>query len=128
MLSKSFFDLNIYGMKKVIVQDSDCDLLETMTIILEEGEHHVLPVLHYEEVIPQIKIFIPHLVLLDFRLNGEECILLCQLIKKDFPHLPVIAMSCNCNIGTEYNDAGFDNFITKPFDIDHLFNIIQLYL
>jgi len=115
-------------MKKVIVQDSDCDLLETITIILEEGEYNVLPVLHYKDVIPQINIFIPQLVLLDFRLYGEECILLCQLIKKDFPHLPVIAMSCNSNIGNEYNGAGFDNFITKPFDVEHFFNTVQQYL
>lgn len=114
-------------MKKVIVQDADCDLLETITIVLEEGEYIVLPLLLCDDVMAQIPVFIPQLVVLDFRLYGQECTRLCKLIKKDFPYLPVIAMSCNSNIENEYRDAGFDNFIIKPFDIEHLLNVLLQY-
>ncbi|WP_158795580.1 response regulator [Pedobacter sp. L105] len=114
-------------MKKVIVQDADCDLLETITIVLQEGEYTVLPLLLCKDIISQIPIFNPQLVVLDFRLYGEECTHLCKLIKKDFPDLPVIAMSCNSNIENEYQDAGFDNFIIKPFDIEHLLDVLLQY-
>jgi len=115
-------------MKKVIVQDTDHDLLETITLILEEGKYDVLPIVHYDDVIPQIRNFRPQMVLLDFKLYGEDSIGICRLIKKDFPLLPVIAMSCNLNIQNEYNKAGFDDFIAKPFDIDYLFVMMQKYL
>ena len=115
-------------MKKVLIQDSDNDLLETITIILQEEKYKVLPILHYKDVALKINSFVPNMVLLDFRLYGEECIGLCQLLKKDFPLLPIIAMSCNDNIKNEYNRAGFDDFISKPFDIDYLFATMQKYL
>ncbi len=114
-------------MKRVIVQDTDNDLLETMTIILEEANYAVLPVLRYKDVIAQIKDFDPLVVLLDFKLSGEECISLCQKIKKEFPLIPVVVMSCNINIHKEYATAGFDDYIAKPFDIDHLVTVLDKY-
>lgn len=112
-------------MKKVIVQDTNYDLLETMTLILEQGSYEVLPVVHYRDVISRISSFSPHMVLLDFRLSGEESATLCTLIKSSFPKIAVIALSCNLNIHQEYVHAGFDDYISKPFDIDHLFSVLQ---
>lgn len=114
-------------MKKVIVQDTDYDLLETMKIILEEANYTVLPVLKYKDVNSKIKIFNPSVVLLDFRLTGEDSISLCRKIKKEYPDISVIAMSCNINIHKEYIRGGFDDFIAKPFDIDHLIKILDKY-
>jgi DNA-binding response OmpR family regulator len=114
-------------MKKVIVQDTDFDLLETLTFLLEDASFEVLPILHYKDVASQISTFNPHLILLDFRLSGVECTSLCASIKKDFPLLPVVALSCNYNIQKEYALAGFDDYISKPFDIDHLLSILKKY-
>lgn len=114
-------------MKRVIVQDTDDDLLETMKIILEEAEYIVLPILRYKDVISKIKSFNPSVVLLDFRLTGEDSISLCRKIKKEFPDISIIAMSCNINIHKEYVRGGFDDFIAKPFDIDHLIKILDKY-
>ncbi|KIO77115.1 hypothetical protein TH53_10715 [Pedobacter lusitanus] len=114
-------------MKKVIVQDTDFDLLETLTFLLEDASFEVLPVLHYKDVASKISTFNPQLVLLDFRLSGTECTCLCASIKKEFPHLPVLALSCNHNIEKEYALAGFDDYVCKPFDIDHLLTILKKY-
>lgn len=112
-------------MKKVIIQDTDCDLLETLTVVLKEASFEVLPVLHYKDVISKIITFSPDLILLDFKLAGEQSTHLCQQIKKDFPGLPVIALSCNLNIRNEYTKAGFDSYIEKPFDLNHLITVVQ---
>lgn len=114
-------------MKKVIVQDSDCDLLETLKLILEQGTYEVLTVLHYEDVVSKVATFIPHLILLDFKLNGEGSIGLCHELKKKYPLIPIVALSCNVNIQKEYGKAGFDDYIAKPFDIDHLMTVLQKY-
>ena len=125
---QSFPDLIFKAMKKVIVQDTNYDLLETMTIILEQASYEVLPVVHYRDVISTIRSFSPHVVLLDFRLSGEESAALCIIIKKNFPQIAVIALSCNLNIHLEYVKAGFDDYISKPFDIDHLFGVLQKFV
>lgn len=111
-------------MKRVIVQDIDCGLLETLTIILEEASYEVMAISQYKDVLSQINNFNPDLVLLDFKLSGKESTGICQQIKRNFPGLPVLALSCNHNIHDEYKMAGFDGFIAKPFDIDHLFRVI----
>lgn len=114
-------------MKKVIVQDLDCGLLETLTIILEEASYEVMAVTQYKDVLSEIVKFSPDLVLLDFRLSGTESAGICRQIKKQIPLLPVIALSCNLNIHNEYIMAGFDDFISKPFDIDHFFMLVEKY-
>jgi len=112
-------------MKKVIVQDTDADLLETLTIVLEQARFNVRPVCHYREVIHHINHFCPDLVLLDYKMAGEECIHLCRLIKKIHPYLPIIALSCNMSIKNEYAKGGFDNYIEKPFDLNHLITVVN---
>jgi DNA-binding response OmpR family regulator len=70
----------------------------------------------------------PHLVMLDFRFSGEECMEVCQEIKQRYPHLPVLALSCNSNIQSIYTKAGFDDYITKPFDLEQLYGILRKYI
>jgi DNA-binding NtrC family response regulator len=66
--------------------------------------------------------------MLDYKLDGHICIDMCHRIKEKYPHLPVIAMSCNCNIYEEYNKVGFDAYIEKPFDLDRLSYIVRKYI
>lgn len=114
-------------MKKVIVQDTDLDLLTILTFLLEDASFEVLAVSHYKDVASKINSFNPELILLDFRLSGEECTCLCAAIKKDFPYLPVLALSCNYNIHKQYAIYGFDDYISKPFDIEHLLAVMRKY-
>jgi len=115
-------------MKKVIVQDTDPDLLDTLTIVLKEAKFRVIPVLHYHDVIKETNVFLPNLILLDYKLEGVECIWLCQQLKKSFPDIPVIALSCNLNIKDKYAKAGFDSYIEKPFDLHHLISVVESYV
>lgn len=114
-------------MKKVIVQDTNCDLLETMTLILEEAKYEVMPILQYQDVLQEIESFKPKLILLDYMLSGEASKQLCKTIKAHFPLLPIVALSCNHNIKEEFALAGFDDFVNKPFELDELFVILKKY-
>jgi CheY-like chemotaxis protein len=66
--------------------------------------------------------------MLDYRLNGDSCIEICQQIKARYPHIPVIAMSCNYNINGVYDQQGFDDYIAKPFDLDVLYATLRKYI
>jgi DNA-binding NtrC family response regulator len=70
----------------------------------------------------------PHVVVLDYRLTGYRCLEVLKNIKTKYPHLPVIATSCNSNIHQEYSQLGFDGYIAKPFDLDLLYRILRKHI
>jgi two-component system, cell cycle response regulator DivK len=69
------------------------------------------------------------LVLMDVQLpvmNGKESM---QEIKKTRPHLPVIAQTAFAMSGDreKYLREGFDNYISKPINVQELLNMIEKY-
>ncbi|MDB5063029.1 MAG: response regulator receiver [Mucilaginibacter sp.] len=116
-------------MKTIIVQETDKDILDMLTVALEYEGFKVYSVLGYDsnflELIDQIR---PHVVILDYRLNGQESIEVCHHIKSKYPHLPIVALSCNYNIHHEYDKFGFDDYIKKPFDLDILYSILRKHI
>lgn len=113
----------------IIVQETDSDVLDIITYALGEGGFNVYPVLTCEEdflaVIEKTK---PHVVMLDFKLKGEEAMRVLEEIKAKYPHLPVIASSCNCNIHEAYDQLGFDDYIPKPFELEDLFLTLRKHI
>jgi DNA-binding NtrC family response regulator len=67
-------------------------------------------------------------VMLDFKLKGEEALGVLEEIKVKYPHLPVIASSCNSNINEMYDQHGFDDYIPKPFDLEALYFTLRKYI
>lgn len=116
-------------METIIVQETDSDVLDILSYALTEGGFDVYPLLNCDEnfvsIIEETK---PHVVILDFKLKGEECMRVLREIKDKYPHLPVIAASCNSNINEHYDKVGFDDYITKPFDIDCLYKTLRKHI
>ncbi|PTT01863.1 hypothetical protein DBR11_06440 [Pedobacter sp. HMWF019] len=116
-------------METIIVQDTDSAILDVLTQALTMEGFQVYPVLDYDQdFIALIKEHRPHVVMLDYRLSGEICIEICHKIKSVYPHLPVVALSCNYNIDKLYGENGFDAYIRKPFDLDLLYSILRRYI
>jgi DNA-binding response OmpR family regulator len=116
-------------MEKILVQDSDAMLLDTLKVALEMENFNVHTVLEYEEdFLDLIHKFRPHVVLLDYKFDGRICREICDKIKEKYPHLPVIAMSCNINIHEDYSKSCFDDYISKPFDLDLLYRILRKHI
>jgi DNA-binding response OmpR family regulator len=113
-------------METIVIQDTDQDILEVLYAALElEGfKVYALPETDRDflQLIDKAR---PHVVLLDFRFSGEDCIGVCRDIKARYPHLPVLALSCNSNINEVYSQSGFDGYIAKPFDLDQLYRILR---
>lgn len=113
---------------KILVQEADADIRNVLQIILEEFQYQVLTLVNCRDLTETIQSFKPHLVILDFRFSGKESIEACIKIKLLYPNLPVIALSCNSNIKNLFSINGFDNYISKPFDIDQLLDIIRKHI
>ena len=116
-------------MEKILVQDSDCELLDTIRMALEMEHFQVHTILDFDvDFLSIIDEFRPHVVMLDYKFNGDQAKEICEKIKERYPYLPVIALSCNNNIHEDYNKNGFDDYITKPFDLDLLYRILRKHI
>ncbi|RZM30573.1 MAG: response regulator [Pedobacter sp.] len=116
-------------METIIVQDTDKGILEVLTLALELENFKVYPLQDCEanfiDLIEQTR---PHVVILDFRIDGKKCTEILKTIKQSYPSLPVIAMSCNNNINTVAYASGFDGYIQKPFDFDLLYRVLRKHI
>jgi len=113
-------------METVIVQETDEDVLYILSFALKEEGFRVYPIQHCDDhFLNMIESTRPHVVMLDYKLKGEEALGVLQQIKAKYRHLPVIASSCNSNIHAVYDQAGFDDYIPKPFDLDLLYDTLR---
>ncbi len=113
-------------MKKVIIQETDETILEVINVALCMEGFDVIPIHTCDEsILPLIEEQKPHVVMLEFFLDGVSCIEICELIKNKYPRLPVVALSCNYHINEVYDKYGFDDFIRKPFDLKVLYKVVR---
>jgi DNA-binding response OmpR family regulator len=116
-------------METIIVQDTNAAILDVLTQALTLEGFEVLPVENVEDdFLSLVDQHRPHVVMLDYKLDGEACKQACFRIKQRYPHLPIIAMSCNYNIDRLYGENGFDGYIRKPFDLDLLYAILRRHI
>ena len=116
-------------METILIQDTDQSILEILKIALESEGFEVFSMLADDEYfMDKIEDNRPHVVLLDFKLDGQICIEMCRRIKAKYPYLPVLALSCNSNIDVVYSKYGFDGYIKKPFDLDLLYRILHQHI
>jgi DNA-binding NtrC family response regulator len=116
-------------METVLIQDRDKDILEILTTALELENFNVYTVMEQQDdLLNMIDNLRPHVVVLDYRMEGKDCVAICRAIKARYPHLPVVAMSCNSNIHEVYDRHGFDDYIPKPFDLEQLYQILRKHI
>ncbi len=115
-----------YIMKTILIQEADVEILYILTIALElEGFKAVAVPSCEENILNVIAFEKPHALVLDHLLKAKECLAICKRVKRDYPSLPIIALSTNISFGEEYSSHGYDDFIPKPFDLDEVYTILK---
>ena len=70
-----------------------------------------------------------NIVLLDHMMPGMDGIETVAEIRKDYPDLPVYALTANSSAGEEfYKSKGFNGYLSKPIDTETLENTIMQHL
>ena len=117
------------GPKRILVIDDDIDLLMLLERRLRQEKYEVDTAVSLTEAEELIPAFLPHLVLLDINVNGEDGRKLCWKIKQIYgASVKVIIMS-----GYDYNQVmtvlfGADDLLAKPLHTDFLLHRIGLHL
>ena len=113
--------------KKVYIADDDPDILEVLTIILEDKGYHVTTSPDGKSL-NKLK-DVPDLVLLDVRMSGSDGSEICRMLKSktETASIPVVLISANRNLQEIAESCGADAVIPKPFDIKDIVNAAGKY-
>ena len=116
--------------KKIFIFDDNLEILELCTEILEDLGCQVNTSATTNSIEKQVTEFMPDLIFMDNWLPDMSGIEATRLLKAndDLKNIPVIYFSANSNISELAAEAGADDFIAKPFDIDQFESIVQKYV
>jgi DNA-binding response OmpR family regulator len=116
--------------KKILVVDDEPDILEFLQVILEEEGYSVATTEKGEYVEKLHDKGLPDLILLDVLLSGRDGREIVKQLKsqEETKSIPVIMFSAHPSAEQTARVAGAEDFLAKPFDIDHLLAVIAKYL
>ncbi len=119
-------------MKKILIVDDEQDIVESLKFVLEASDFTCYCAYNGEDGLRLAKEIMPDLIILDVmmpKINGYKISRLLKYDKKykDIPILMITARSQEEDklIGEE---TGADEYITKPFDLSEVVNIVKKYL
>lgn len=112
--------------KTILIFDDDVNILELCAIVLSESGYHVEISETSHDIIEKVSETNPDVILMDNWIPDIGGIKATQLLKNNpqFQHIPVIYFSANNDIHLLANTAGADAYLSKPFDLDDLENIV----
>ena len=116
--------------KKILVVDDEPDILEFLQVILEEEGYTVVTSDKGEYLEQLHNGGLPHLILLDVLLSGKDGREIVKYLKsqQETRHIPVIMFSAHPSAEWTAREAGAEDFVAKPFEIDVLLVKIATYV
>ncbi len=116
--------------KTILICDDDEGILDMLEIVLEGSGYHTIPVQNSLNLYDVIERENPDLLLLDLWmpvLSGDQ-VLISLRKNPQTKQLPVIVISASRDGEQIAADAGANEFMPKPFDLDYLLEKIKQYV
>ncbi|MCB9850659.1 MAG: response regulator [Phycisphaerales bacterium] len=115
------------GRKRVLVVDDDQAIVDMFSELLErDGRFEVRTASTGYDAGMATQQFHPDVMLLDFKLPDVNGNIVCRTIRNqpEFEHMKIIIISgvADPDEIAELKSAGADDFIRKPFEIEHVIN------
>ena len=115
--------------KRILVVDDNTAILDALKIMLEDADYEVETTVDGATVKDMVEP-LPDLLLLDIWMSGVDGRDVCRHLKSTpaTKHIPVIMISAAKDTEQIAKDSGADDFISKPFQMDHLLAIVAKYV
>lgn len=115
--------------KKILVADDDPGIVDALELMLQTAGYQVDTTVDGATVL-KIERDLPDLLLLDIWMSGQDGRDICKELKnkENTKDLPIIMISANRDTEDIAKDAGADDFLTKPFEMDELLEKIDSHL
>ena len=117
------------GKKTILLIDDDPDLVQIIKAVLVSGGYEVVTAYNGVEGLERLKTVMPHLIVLDMNMPKMGGISFYHEIANSYdgtPKYPVLVLTARANLEQLFKDFNVDGFMTKPFEIDHLLNEIDI--
>lgn len=113
----------------ILVVDDDPDISMMLRLMLEYKGYHVKTADRQEEIYRVLDNQHVDLIIMDMLLSGVNGTDICQTLKqnKDYGRVPLMMISAHPNAKEICQEAGADDFISKPFDMQDILNKIALH-
>ncbi|WP_316808445.1 PleD family two-component system response regulator [Pedobacter agri] len=117
------------GTKKILIADDDEGIVDAVTMILEVMGYEVAYTYDGGAVIDAVKDR-PDLILLDIWMSGHDGRDICRQLKGDpqYQEIPILMISASRDIRQSALDAGANDFMEKPFEMDSLLDKVDFLL
>lgn len=114
--------------KKILIADDDQGITDAVQMLLEEVDYSV-EVATDGETIKKINTEMPDLILLDVWMSGEDGREICKFLKAQdkTKNIPVIMISATRELSQSAKEAGAEDYLAKPFQIDDLLEKVEKY-
>ncbi len=114
--------------KKILVIDDNSDILLVMKKALELKDYDV----HTSETfvgLENVKKMMPDCIYLDISLGGADGREVAQELKKDekTKHIPIVIITGHESAQELKKDAGADDHLSKPFELEKLWGMTEKY-
>ncbi|HXR66994.1 MAG TPA: response regulator [Ktedonobacteraceae bacterium] len=115
--------------KQILIADDDSGITEAVKLMLEDEGYSVDTVSSSAEI-KNMSQELPAVLVLDIWITGEDGCDICKYLKSQetTSQLPIILFSANKDIRRIAQEAGADDFLPKPFDIDELLQKVQRFI
>lgn len=111
------------GKPLLLVVDDNDDFREFVSGLME-GSYKVITAADGREAWDKVLEDLPDLILADVMMPGTDGLEFCRMVKGDIrtSHIPVVLLTARSSDESRYQgiEAGADDYISKPFDIDML--------
>ena len=107
---------------KVLVVDDELAIRELLDIFLTGEEYEVILASNGKEALELVEKEQPKAVLLDIKMPGINGIEVCRRLKAkdESKFIPIIMITASMDHRTEAVEAGADDIVTKPFNMEQL--------
>lgn len=112
--------------KKIMIADDDPGIVDAVEMLLEFEGYKVSSTIDGSTVL-DMKTELPDLLLLDIWMSGEDGRDICKKLKQTelTKNIPVIMVSASRDIKESALEAGADDFLAKPFEMNELLGKIK---
>ncbi|MBI3486134.1 response regulator [Candidatus Daviesbacteria bacterium] len=112
--------------KSILVIDDDNGIVTALKFILEDVGYTAV-VMDNLKLLNSVDLKDINLVLVDLLLSGIDGKLVVKKIKEKNKTLPIIMLSAHPSAKEQAMQAGVDDFLAKPFNIDELLALVKKY-
>jgi DNA-binding response OmpR family regulator len=121
-ITKTILNKNPDMIKRVHILEDDEDIRYIIGVLLKDEGYELQLSSTFTELKSKLKDSLPDLFILDVMIPDGDGTDICSDLKGDpfTKHIPIIVMSANDQNKQKSLDAGANDYISKPFDIDYI--------